>query len=48
MPYMQGDLLLGDEYDEHIAMLERLLGDGATIRDGHPGGEQSRSREDAG
>ena len=48
MPYMQGDLLLGDQYDEHIVMLKRLLHHGATIQDGHPGGKPSRSREDVG
>lgn len=48
MPYMQGNLLLGDQYDEHIAVLERLLCHGATIRDGHPGVEPSRGREDVG
>jgi len=39
MPYMQEDLLLGDKYNEHIAVLEHLLRHGATIQDGHPGGE---------
>ena len=48
MPYMQGDLVLGDEYNEHIAVLEHLLGHGATILDGHPGGKLSHGREDAG
>ena len=44
---MQGAMCLWDEYDEHIAMLD-MLGDGATIRDGHLGGELSRGREDVG
>ena len=48
MPYMQGDLLLEDQYNEHIVVLERLLCHGATIRDGHLGGEPSRGREDVG
>ena len=48
MPYIQGALLLGDQYDEHIIVLECLLCHGATIRDGHPGGEPSRGREDVG
>ena len=47
MPYMQGALRLGDEYDEHIALLERLLGDDAIIRDGHPGEKPSCGRDDA-
>ena len=35
MPYVQVDLLIGDEYDEHIVVLEHLLGDSAIIRNGH-------------
>ena len=45
MPYIQGYMLLGDKYDKQIVVLERFLGDSATIQDGHLGEEPSRARE---
>ena len=41
------DLRLGDVHDEHISILERLLGNGATIWDDHCGRKPSLDRQDA-
>ena len=48
MLYMQANMRLGYIYDEHIAIIERLLENGATIQDGHCGQVPSLIKEDAG